>query len=67
MEKFMQHDALVFARVILKIGVENDNTIPNKSGGMRRMARRIAKIRAIADFHRAAVKQRSDFDSLVSH
>ena len=63
----MQQDALPFARVMFQVEIENDNTIPNKSGGMRRMARRIAKIRAIADFHRAAVKQRSDFDSLVSH
>ena len=63
----MQQDALPFVRVMLQIEVENDNSIPDKCGGMRVITRRIAKIRAIADFHRAAVKQRSDFDSLVSH
>ena len=63
----MQQDALTLARIMFQVAIEDDNSIPDIGGSMRGIARRIAKLRAIADFNRAAVKQRNDCDSLVSH
>jgi len=52
----MQQDALPFARIVFQVAIEDNQPLADAGGGVRRIAGRIAEIRAIADFHRAAMK-----------
>lgn len=52
----MQQDTFVFAGILFQIGIENDDTSPDKRRRVCRIARRVAEIRAVTDFNRTSLK-----------